>query len=177
MANIYSPLYRDIGLTTKNLKSIPLIGVFVEAEIMGKNSKVKIIQKFKNTDTKSIEAIYRFPLPENTSVTGFRMILKDRTIKGIIEERDKAFKIYDDALMKGDGAVLLDQERPNIFTLSVGNLNPDNEVSIEIEYISVLDFKDNILKFFLPTTISPRYVPSDTPNESGIPVVDRKSVV
>jgi Ca-activated chloride channel family protein len=100
-------------------------------------------------------------------------LLKDKIIKGEIEERDNAFKVYDDAMIKGNGAVLLDQERPNIFTLSVGNLNPGSEAGIEIEYISVPDFRNNNLRFFLPTTISPRYIPAATPDEEGIPVVNK----
>lgn len=165
--------YNGIGLIAKNSVAIPLVGVFADAKIIGKSSKVKITQKFKNTNKKAIEAIYRFPLPENATITGFTILLKNKTIKGVIEEKDKAFEIYDDALIKGNGAVLLDQERPNIFTLSVGNLNPGNEVSLEIEYISVLDFKNNILRFFLPTTISPRYVPEGMPDEDGIAVGDK----
>ncbi len=170
MFNTINNLDYDIGLITKKSEMVPLIGVFANARIIGKNSKVKITQKFKNTDKKAIESIYRFPLPENAVITDFRLLLENKTIKGLIEEKNEAFERYDAALIKGNGAILLDQERPNIFTLSVGNLNPGKEVSIEIEYISVLDFKDNILRFFLPTTISPRYVPADAPDEEGIPV-------
>ncbi len=164
----------NIGLITKTGdESIPLVGVFAEATIIGKSSKVKITQKYKNNGKNALEAVYKFPLAEGASVTGFRILLKDKVIKGEIEEREKAFMVYDDAMIKGDGAVLLDQERPNIFTLSVGNLNPESEVGIEIEYISVPDFKNNSLRFFLPTTISPRYIPVDTPDEGGIPVADK----
>jgi Ca-activated chloride channel family protein len=164
----------NIGLITKTGdESIPLTGVFAEATIIGKSAKVKITQKYKNNGKNAVEAVYKFPLPEDASVMGFRILLKDKVIKGEIEEREKAFMVYDDAMIKGDGAVLLDQERPNIFTLSVGNLNPGSEAGIEIEYISVPDFKNNNLKFFLPTTISPRYIPAGLPDEGGIPVEDR----
>ncbi|MBN1298565.1 MAG: VWA domain-containing protein [Actinobacteria bacterium] len=171
--NTNEQVYEDIGLINKKFQAIPLVGVYAQASIIGKNSKVKITQKFKNSNKKAVEAIYRFPLPENATVTGFAMVLEDRKIKGIIEEKSQAFDIYDKALESGNGAVLLDQERPNIFTLSVGNLNPQGEVSIEIEYICNLDFKNGTLRFFLPTTISPRYVPQNMPDEEGIPVKDK----
>ena len=138
----------NIGLITKTgEETIPLIGVFAEAAIIGKSSKVKIIQKYKNNGKKAVEGVYRFPLPGGCLSHWFRILLKDKILKGEIEEREKAFKAYDDAMIKGNGAVLLDQERPNIFTLSVGNLNPGNEAGIEIEYISVPDFKNNSLRF------------------------------
>lgn len=57
MFNTINDLDYDIGLITKKSEMIPLIGVFANASIIGKNSKVKITQKFKNTDKKAIEAI------------------------------------------------------------------------------------------------------------------------
>ena len=92
-----------------------------------------------------------------------------RVIRGEVEERDKAFEIYDDALSRGDGAYLLDEERPNIFTLSVGNLNPGSEVVTEVEYVTLLDGDGKNTRFFLPTTISPRYIPDGVKEEDGIP--------
>ena len=91
----------NIGLMTKTGdEPIPLIGVFAEAAIIGKSSKVKITQKYKNNGKNAVEAVYKFPLPENATVTGFRVLLKDKIIKGEIEEREKAFKVYDDAYNK-----------------------------------------------------------------------------
>ncbi|MCU0596504.1 MAG: VIT and VWA domain-containing protein [Desulfobacterota bacterium] len=78
--------------------------------------------------------------------------------------------IYDRALIKGHGGYLLDQERPNIFTLSVGNLNPGSEVLVEIEYATLLDGDGETVRFFLPTTISPRYIQNGAKDDSGIPV-------
>ena len=45
-------------------------------------------------------------------------------------ENYKNCKKYDDAMSKGDGAYLLDENRPNMFTLSVGNLNPGRSAII-----------------------------------------------
>ena len=101
------------------------------------------------------------------------MHLDGRVIKGQVEEREKAFKIYDEALGRGDGGYLLEQERPNIFTLMVGNLNPGMEVLVEIEYVTLLDWEGDKVRFFLPTTISPRYIPDRMPEREGIPEAAR----
>jgi len=90
-----------------------------------------------------------------------------------VEEREKAFATYDDALARGDGAFLLDQERPNIFTLSVGSLPAGAEAVVEIEYVALLDQRGKEVRFVLPTTISPRYLPADTPDSDGIPERER----
>ena len=129
-----------------------------------------MLQRFKNEESKPVEAIYKFPLPEGAAICGFKAHIGDRVIEGKVEEREKAFEIYDKALIEGHGGYLLDQERPNIFTLSVGNLNPGSEALVEIEYVTLLDRDGATVRFFLPTTISPRYIPDGAKDDSDIPV-------
>jgi len=161
------------GLHTQGLDPIPLKGVRVEGDILGRGARVRILQRFKNEEKKAVEAVYRFPLPDGAAVCGFKARIGKRTVDGKVEEREKAFELYDKALARGHGAYLLDQERPNIFTLSVGNLKPRQEAVGEIEYVTLLDMVDNKVRFHLPTTISPRYVPHGMPDVDGIPEEDR----
>ena len=160
------------GLLSSQGVPIPLEGVHVRADIVGRGASVKICQHFWNRGQNPIEAVYKFPLPEGAAVCGFKAFVGERVIEGKIEEREKAFEIYDEALSRGHGAQLLDQERPNIFILSVGNIKPGDSTVIEISYIELLDSHGADIRFFLPTTISPRYVPADQPDRNGIPVGD-----
>ncbi|MBM3173647.1 MAG: VWA domain-containing protein [Chloroflexi bacterium] len=162
----------DCGLLTKESVAIPLIGVEVNGVITGRSAKVKVKQHFVNRDTSPVEAVYKFPLPESGAVCGFKAMIGDKIWEGGIEERNKAFKLYDEALAEGHGAYLLDEERPNIFTLSLGNLNPNTSAIIEIDYVIMLDTYGQEVRFFLPTTISPRYVPDNMEDEGGIFVGD-----
>jgi len=157
-------------LIQSNGEVVPLVGVDVQADIAGRGAKVKISQQFKNTEKKPIEAVYKFPLPENAAVCGFRALIDSRIVEGKIEEKEKAFELYDKALADGHEAQLMDEERPNIFTLSVGNIKPGGSVIIEITYITLLDSYNSEVRFFLPTTISPRFTPASQKDENGIPV-------
>ena len=159
----------SFGLMTEEKVHVPLMRVDVNAEIIGRSAKVRLIQNFINRGDKPLEAVYKFPLPEDSALCGFRVKAGKKVFEGTIEDRDKAFEQYDEVLSKGHGAYLLDEERPNIFTLSVGNLNPGSSVIAEIEYVSLLESHDNQVRFFLPTTISPRYIPDGTPDDDGIP--------
>jgi Ca-activated chloride channel family protein len=157
-------------LIQHNGQVVPLVGVDVQADIAGRGAKVKISQQFKNTEKKSIEAVYKFPLPENAAVCGFRALIDGRIVEGKIEEKERAFELYDKALSEGYKAQLMDEERPNIFTLSVGNIEPGGSVIIEITYITLLDSYNSAVRFFLPTTISPRFTPASQEDENGIPI-------
>ncbi len=161
------------GLLSKESGSIPLTNVKVFAVVIGRGTKVRVTQEFKNTEENPIEVIYKFPLPESATLCGFKAIIGEKTVTGFVEERDKAFEAYDDALIDGEGAYLLDQERPNIFTLSLGNMNPNSSATIEIEYIMLLETHDKEVRFFLPTTISPRYIPNNILDDDGIPIDEK----
>ena len=163
----------DCGLISKAGRPVPLQGISVKGDILGAGARVTIRQRYKNIENQPIEAIYKFPLPEGAAVCVFRIHLDGRVIKGQVEEREKAFEIYDEALDRGDGGYLLEQERPNIFTLMVGNLNPGMEVLVEIEYVTLMDWEGDKVRFFLPTTISPRYIPDRMPEREGIPEAAR----
>ncbi|TAN41959.1 MAG: VWA domain-containing protein [Nitrospirae bacterium] len=152
---------------------IPLMGVEVIGDITGTAARVKIIHRFKNNEDCPLEAIYKYPLPEGAAVCGFTIKTNEKTVVGSVDEREAAFEQYDKALSEGDGAYLLDQERSNIFTLSVGNLNPKSTVTIETEYVTLLENNDNEVRFYLPTTISPRYIPDNMPDYNGIPEGER----
>ncbi|MBI4332846.1 MAG: VWA domain-containing protein [Chloroflexi bacterium] len=161
-----------IGLMTRQETIVPLTGVEVQGTVTGRAARVKVSQRFRNAEDTPVEAVYKFPLPENAALCSFKAIIGDRTIAGEVKERDKAFAEFDDALAEGHGAFLLDEERPNIFTLSVGNLLARQEATIEIEYVNLLPANGAEVRFFLPTTISPRYVPPGMPDQDGIPVND-----
>ena len=147
----------EFGLLISNKENtgspIPLLGVKAEGQIMGRGARVRVLQRFRNQESKAVEAIYKFPLPEGAAICGFKAHIGDRVIEGKVEEKEKAFEIYDKALIEGHGGYLLDEERPNIFTLSVGNLNPGSEVLVELEYVTLLDGDGAAVRFFLPTTI------------------------
>jgi len=163
------------GLLTINkenygeVHAIPLLGVEVQAAITGRSCKVKVRQAYENRGKKPVEAIYKFPLPEGATICGFKAHIGDKVFSGKVEEREKAFEKYDEAVMEGDGGYLLDQDRPNIFTLRAGNLNPGMKAVLEVEYVELLESNDEEVRFFLPTTISPRYIPDSMRDVNGIP--------
>ena len=143
------------GLISSTSEPVPLKGVRIEGDIFGRGARVQVFQMFRNQELKPVEAVYKFPLPEGAAICGFKVHIDEREIRGQLEERDRAFEIYDDALSNGDGGYLLDQEKPNIFTLSVGSLKPGSEVLVAIEFVTLLDMEGSSTRFFLPTTISP----------------------
>lgn len=153
------------GLLTRN-GNIPLEGVRILVSLVGGGAEVSVTQRYTNQENVPVEATYVFPLEESAAVSGFSATVGGCVVVGKVMEREAAFERYDDAMMHGDGAFLLDQERPNVFTASVGNLRPKETVEVQIRYVSQVTREGDALRLMIPTTVSPRYVPSG-PAEVG----------
>src|SRR5262249_5233423 len=69
-------------------------------------------------------------------------------------------EVYEAAKNAGQAASLLDQERPNIFTQSVANIMPGENVKIVISYVNLLKYQEGKYEFVFPMVVGPRFVPS-----------------
>src|SRR5918996_1168035 len=106
-----------------------------------------------------VEAVYTFPLPSDGTLSGFAMMCAGRRLQGVVKSREEAFREYDEAVSQGHGAALVDQERANVFTAQVGNLLPNEETVIEVEYVQKLRADEGLLRWSIPTLVAPRYIP------------------
>src|SRR5262245_50227708 len=148
------------GLFTATDAPIPLTGVSVDAQISTLCARVTVTQRFINQESQPIEAVYVFPLDEGAAVCGFEAMIDGTLVVGQVKEREEAFKTYDDAMERGDGAFLLDEERPDVFQASVGNLPPGTEVLLKLTYVTELTIEGNSYRFVIPTMVTQRYAPA-----------------
>ncbi|HZI87541.1 MAG TPA: VIT and VWA domain-containing protein [Pyrinomonadaceae bacterium] len=139
----------------------PLKHTAVKAEISGFLSRVVVTQEFENPFKEKIEAVYTFPLPQNAAVDDMTMLVGDRTVRGRVLRREDAQAVYEAAKTGGKVASLLDQERPNIFTQSVANIMPGEQIKITISYVETLKYEDGSYEFVFPMVVGPRYIPGD----------------
>jgi Ca-activated chloride channel family protein len=138
---------------------LPLKHTDVKGQISGYIATVDVTQQFHNPYDEKIEAVYVFPLPQNAAINGFLMTIGERRIRGIIRERQEAEQIYQQAKSQGHVASLLTQERPNIFTQKVANIEPGKEIDVNIKYFNTLAYVDGWYEFVFPMVVGPRFNP------------------
>ncbi len=138
---------------------IPLESVSVECSIDGFAARTVITQCYRNAEDRPIEAVYTFPLDEGAAVCAFEAWIGERHVVGRVRDREEAFEEYDDAVAEGHGAYLLDEERADVFTASLGNVPPRAEVKLRVTTVAELSHDGDALRYVLPTTVPPRYAP------------------
>ena len=143
---------------------LPLEHTAVDAAIAGYIGTVRVRQRFGNPFDTKIEAVYLFPLPEKAAVSEFLMAIGDRTIRGILREKEEAEAIYRQARERGYRASLLVQRRPNVFEQKVANIEPGAAIDVDITYFHTLAYRDGWYSFVFPTVVGPRYNPAGSPD-------------
>ncbi|MBC8756846.1 VWA domain-containing protein [Kordia sp. YSTF-M3] len=144
---------------------IPLKSTNVDVKISGNIAHIHIAQTYQNKGNIPIEAKYIFPLSTQAAVHKMQMTIGDRTINAKIYEKQEAQRVYDKALKAGKRAAKLDQHRPNVFQMNVGNIMQNDEVTIDIYYTELLVPTAGTYEFVFPTVVGPRFTGENTSGE------------
>ncbi|WP_336209007.1 VIT domain-containing protein [Nonomuraea sp. LPB2021202275-12-8] len=139
--------------------NLPLESVDVAARISGLDAGVEVAQGFRNPFDVTLEATYVFPLPDRAAVTAFTMEADDRVIEGVLKERGQARADYDRALREGRRAAIAEEDRPDVFTIRVGNILPGERVTVRLTMSQPLPYEDGAATFRFPLVVAPRYIP------------------
>ncbi|MEL6346420.1 MAG: VIT domain-containing protein [Myxococcota bacterium] len=149
-------------------RNLPLRSLDVRASVLGLDVEIEVEQVFFNDGDRPIEATYIFPLPDRAAVDRFVAVLGGREIEGVLKERGQARADYHAAIAAGQRAALAEEERPDVFTMTVGNVMPGEEARVVLSLLGPLSCRDNEVTFRFPLVVGQRYVPGRP--KSGPPV-------
>jgi len=134
-----------------------LTGVQVQGTVNEVFTLVRATQTYKNLEATNIEAVYTFPMPVEATLLDLEARIGGKTLAGSVVKREEAETRYEKAIIDGDSAILLENPSPGLYAVSLGNLMPGEEATIRFSYALLNAWSEDELRFFLPTTIAPRY--------------------
>jgi len=140
---------------------LPLKDTRVDVAITGVIADVTVRQVYENRGTRPIHTRYVFPASTRAAVYGLTMTVGAVRTVARIREREKAVQEFEAAKRDGKSASLLEQSRPNVFTMKLANVLPGDTIIVELKYTELLVPTDGIYEFVYPTVVGPRY--SETP--------------
>jgi len=151
------------GLVSVDGRTFPLRSARIEARAGGGLASTTLVQEYGNPWPEPLEVLYTLPLPADGAVLGYDIRLGERTITGVIERREDAREKYVEALLHGRTAGLLEQERADTFTLTLGNLPPGATARVEVRMMHRLAFRPGTAEgapeweYRFPTVVGVRY--------------------
>jgi len=148
-----------------SVDQLPLKDTQVDISVSGVIADVKVRQIYRNEGSRPINASYVFPASTRAAVYAMRMQIGNEIIIAKIKEREKAKEDFEKAKEEGKSASLLEQERPNVFSMSLANLMPQEQVEITLNYTELLIPTDNVYELVFPTVVGPRYASAQDGNK------------
>lgn len=140
-----------------SIDGLPLLGTKVDVAVSGVIADVTVTQTYQNRGKRPIHAKYVFPASTRAAVHGMKMTIGDRVVVAKIKEREQAKRDFEHAKESGKSASLLEQDRPNVFTMSVANILPGDHIEVTLNYAELLVPTEGVYELVYPTVVGPRY--------------------
>ncbi|CAG9312779.1 unnamed protein product [Blepharisma stoltei] len=140
----------------KDRHPVPLRSIDVKVTVNNLLAVTQLFQVFQNIEDRPIECEYVFPIEDECAITDIKIHLQDGSIvTGIVKELEEATEIYQDAISEGNSAFLAKSDKKDMMTLTVGNLQPGETVTVEFRYASPVQNNLDNWKLFLPKSLTP----------------------
>jgi Ca-activated chloride channel homolog len=140
-------------------RPLALQGTELRAEARGGIARSVLEQRFRNVHGEPLRAVYQLPLPVDGAVAGYAFRIGPRRIVGKVDRRESARERFEEALVEGRTAALLEQDRSSLFSQEIGNIPPGVEVTAEILIDQRLRWLDEgAWEWRFPTVVAPRYL-------------------
>ncbi|GBC05383.1 hypothetical protein RclHR1_00620023 [Rhizophagus clarus] len=123
-------------------------------------SEVTIHQTYKYVESNQIQAVYKFPILNSSTICNFEAKIDDeRKIKGIVKETEQATKEYNEAIKEGNVAFTIDDQLHDVFQCFIGTISSGQTIKIKLTYVSELrqNTDSEGIRFTLPTAIAQKY--------------------
>jgi Ca-activated chloride channel family protein len=150
--------------------ALPLKSTRADVTVSGVIADVRVTQTYRNEGTTPLEARYVFPASTRAAVYAMRLRVGDRVVDAQVREKQQARREYDAAKQAGKSAALLEQQRPNVFSMAIANVMPNDEIAVDLRYTETIVPDEGTYRFVFPTVVGPRYNggtrPDGTPTES-----------
>jgi len=150
---------REMGKEEAAFIEAPRLVQSIRVDIAAIVARGSVTQVFRNESEQWVEGMYRFPLPDDAAVDRLTIRVGERVIEGLIQEREEAEQTYEAARDAGQTTALLDRDRPNLFSLSLANIGPGEQISVELGFQATAERDGDAFAFTMPLVTAPRYLP------------------
>jgi len=150
----------EAAFSLKNMRgaeSPALVGVDAHGRLDGLMLSMTLRQTYRNTSAQPMEVVYTFPLPRGAVLLDMAAEFDGRRLTGRVLPAAQAEAVYEQALADGDAPILLEPGPENLYSANLGNLRPDETVTLELRFGQLLPFEQGRMRLAIPTTIAPRY--------------------
>lgn len=157
-------------LVSADGRTLPLREARLTVDARAGLATVVATQRFHNAYAEALTTTFQLPLPPDAAVVGFAFRIGDRRIEGEIARKADARARFEEAVLEGRTAALLEQDRSSLFTQEIGNIPPGTEVVAEVTLEQALAWTGDGWSWRFPTVVAPRFLGASTPDPGRVSV-------
>lgn len=185
-----APPTAGLGTLTARLpggsKPLPfqILAEDIHVRIQDNMAVTRIEQVFLNPTHQVVEGEYRFPIPENASLTGYDMEINGRLMRGEIVERERGRKIMkkviDDYVYQMRDPALTEWESGSTFKTRIFPIGPKEQKRIVLTHLMPLSGAAGAYRYVLPVSMGavdspsiPKFrIQAEVSSGGGAPMVE-----
>jgi Ca-activated chloride channel family protein len=131
--------------------------LWLVGRILPVGARVLVRHTFRSGEKKPLEVIYSFGLPRDAALRRFRITGDGFSVSSDLKPIEEAVKAYEEGLAEGHLAALVRQYGDGLVNLTVGNIRPEEEVTVNLEILAGVETRDDGIRFRFPFTLAPAY--------------------
>ena len=133
--------------------------LWLTGRILSAGAHLTVQHVFQSREEKPLEVVYSFPLPRDAALRAFRIIGEGFEVHSDLIETEAAVQAYERGIAEGSLAALARQYGDGVVNLTVGNVRPNETVSVYLELLAGVESRDDGFRFRFPFTLAPAYHP------------------
>jgi Ca-activated chloride channel family protein len=131
--------------------------LWLVGRILPVGARLLVRHTFRSGEKRPLEVIYSFGLPRDAALRRFRITGEGFSVSSDLKPIEKVRETYEEALADGHLAAMAAQYGDGLVNLTVGNIRPGEEVTVNLEVIAGVETRDDGLRFRFPFTLAPAY--------------------
>ncbi len=131
--------------------------LFLTGCVLPVGARLLVRHTFCCSERKPIEVVYSFVLPRDAALRRFKITGEGFSVRSELKRTQEAVAAYEKGLEEGHLASLARQYRDGLVNLAVGNLRPEEAVTVWLEVLAGVELRDEGFRFRFPFTLAPSY--------------------
>jgi Ca-activated chloride channel family protein len=133
--------------------------LWLTGQVLPAGARLVVQHVFRSAEARPLEVIYAFPLPRDAALRGFRITGDAFDVRSELKPREEAVREYEKGIAEGSLAALAQAYGDGVVNLTVGNIRPNETVTVSLEILAGVESHDDGYRFRFPFTLAPSYHP------------------
>ncbi|PZP39373.1 MAG: hypothetical protein DI598_20025, partial [Pseudopedobacter saltans] len=133
-----------------NEKSVSLQSMDVQVEIFGNLAKTTTTLVFKNSSNRNLEGNLVFPLPENTTVSGYAIDINGRLRKAVSITKARAVEVFESIQKQNVDPGIIEKVEGNNFRTRISPIPANGSRTVQVSYFQQMKVNNSAYQYHLP---------------------------